>query len=171
MRESQYPSFNSGGGTTLGYVGDEHYIPSDNAVSYNLDGKTVSVEPDGTTYVDSGVGYKLSPDLSATLRMTEANAPGSLETAQSSTSGFDFKSLLESLSGVIGVVVQAKTQQDLLKANLDRAKIGLPPLNAQAYMPGVNVGVASDTQKMVFIVAGIAAGAIVLSALAGGRRR
>lgn len=128
---------------------------------------------DGTVKINGEV----EPNYTATFRQIEATAPGTLQTAvnqSSGTGGIDWNALSSNLTNLIGTVVQAEAQRDLLRMNLDRARQGLPPINAQQYMPGVNVGIASDTQKMLLIGAGILAAAFVLPSLLGGggkRRR
>lgn len=47
-------------------------------------------------------------------------------------------------------------QRELLKIQNQRAAQGLPPLDVSQYTPGVNVGIASDTQRTLMLVAGAA---------------
>jgi hypothetical protein len=93
----------------------------------------------------------------------ETASPGIVSEAQANS--WDLNSFFANLSQLIGVGVQAKAQHDLLQANIDRAKQGLPPLTAQNYMPGVNVGVTSDTQKLILGVVGITAAALIIPPL------
>lgn len=133
-------------------------------------------------YVSEIDGYQITPDLlvvdaygtvdpdkSAVLRQIEANAPGTVASAQSSS--FDWNSMMNNLTELVGVALQGKAQHDLLQANIERAKQGLPPLNAQQYMPGVNVGVSNDTKNTLYILAAMGLGAVILPQLMGGGRR
>lgn len=153
------PSYPVGNSTVLGYVDI-----FDDGAAYGL-----NVANDGTVTVDGQV----DPNLTATFRQIEAAAPGAVATAKEN-GGWSLDSIMDNLTQIVGTVVQAKAQRDLLKANLRRAEQGLPPINAQAYMPGVNVGVSSDTQKMIYTLGGAALAVLVLSAVLnsrGGRGR
>lgn len=140
---------------------------------YTLNGDRYGVSDDGVTYRKSGDQWVIDPNMTATLRQIEANVPSAIAQAKSESSGWDFSNVLENLTQLVGVVLQGKTQHDLLQMNLDRARNGLPPINAQQYMPGVNVGVDDGTKKMLIGVAAIGAAALILPALigGGGRRR
>ena len=76
------------------------------------------------------------------------------------------------LQNVAPAVLQFKSQQALISANLDRAKQGLPPLDMSSVTPGVNLGLSPGTQTLL-MWAGI--GALVLGGayvfLKHGRRR
>lgn len=156
--------FNSAGGVAPSY-------PSGNATY--IHGLGAVVGDDGLIVMDDGTvsyGGVIEPNYTATLQQIESVAPGAV--AEAKASGWSFDSIMKNLSAIVGTVVQAEAQRDLLKANLKRAEQGLPPLNAQAYMPGVNVGVTSDTQRMVYILGGLAIAALVLPQLMPrGRRR
>lgn len=129
--------------------------------TFNLDGREYTVMDDGTVLDENGY---VVPDKTAALRQVEANAPGAVQTAKNN-SGFDFNSILSNLSNIVTTVVQAEAQRDLLRMNLDRAARGLPPINAQQYMPGVNVGVADDTKNLVYIGLAVFGGVALISAL------
>jgi hypothetical protein len=132
---------------------------------FSLDGHDYVVFDDGTVMDDAG---NIVQGASTTLRQIESAAPGAVASAKSS-SGFNFDALMTNLSSIVSTVVQAEAQRDLLKANLDRAAKGLPPLNAQNYMPGVNVGVSSDTKPLIYAGLGVLA-LVGLSGMFGGRR-
>lgn len=76
------------------------------------------------------------------------------------------------LTQVAPAVIQLKSQQSLINANLERAKQGLPPLDASSVTPGVNLGLSPATQSLL-MWAGI--GALMLGGayvfLKHGRRR
>lgn len=117
------------------------------------------------------VNGNVDADKTAVLRQVEAAAPGTVQNAASNS--FDWNSLVSNLTQLVGVVVQAEAQRDLLQVNLQRAQQGLPPINAQQYMPGVNVGVSQDTQKMIYTLGALGIGAVVLLSLvnSGGRNK
>ena len=75
----------------------------------------------------------------------------------------DWNAFLGNLTQLIGTGLTIDAQRQLLRANIERAKAGLPPIDSSQYMPGVNVGLTSQTQKTVLLVAGIAAVALVMS--------
>jgi hypothetical protein len=53
------------------------------------------------------------------------------------------------LTQVAPAVLQFKSQQSLINANLERAKQGLPPLDASSVTPGVNIGISPQTQQLL----------------------
>ncbi len=69
----------------------------------------------------------------------------------------------ETAAKVASTLVMANYQREMLNAQLDRAKAGLPPLNASQYGLGVNVGLSPDTQKLLLYGA-LAIGGIALYA-------
>jgi len=173
--QSNSPSFSVGSGSNMGLG---RYSGLGVVASYTFqeaDGTTVVVMDDNSVYVlDPNTGVlTMSPDLTATMRQVNAELdaegyPNAVQTEAASS--FDFNSLLTNLSSIVTTYFAASTQKQLLQTNLQRASQGLPPLNAQAYMPGVNVGLASGTQNMVYIVAaGI--GAVILLGVLGSKRK
>lgn len=52
---------------------------------------------------------------------------------------------------VLGFGVTAYNQQQLIQANLERAKLGLPPIDASNLAPTVNVGVSPEIKQLVMI--------------------
>lgn len=69
----------------------------------------------------------------------------------------------ETAAKVASTLIMANYQREMLNAQLDRAKAGLPPLDASKYGVGVNVGLSSDTQKLLLYGA-LAIGGIALYA-------
>lgn len=109
--------------------------------------------------------FGANPELIAQL---ESVSPGITETAASqSGSQSDF---FENLTQLVGILVQGKAQHDWLKINLERAQRGQPPIQPQQYMPGMNLGVTSDTKQMMYIIAAIGFAAFVLPSLVKSRR-
>jgi hypothetical protein len=55
-------------------------------------------------------------------------------------------SLFKDLASIYGSV---RAQEKLLDINLERARLGLPPIDTAAYSPSVNVGVTPQTQQLL----------------------
>lgn len=71
------------------------------------------------------------------------------------------------------MALAAKTgdiQSKLLDVNMQRARQGLPPIDAGAYSPSVNVGVAPATMKKIQLGLGLGAAAIIAAVLARRKR-
>lgn len=77
----------------------------------------------------------------------------------------------KALPGLATTYLTIKQQGELNKINLDRANRGEPPIEAQDYQAGVQVGVSRSTQNTIIIVAAGVAGALLLSSVLGGKRR
>lgn len=73
-----------------------------------------------------------------------------------------YQDVLQQLSTAATAYLTLEQQRELLKIQNERARQGLPPLDASAYTPGVSVGVAQGTQNTVLIVAAIFAGVYLL---------
>ncbi len=164
---SNQPVFSSGSAAFLGGMGA--------TASYTYteaDGTTIVVMDDNSAYkLDPYTGVlTLDPDLTAMLRQVDASSPGIVQQTIGQSSGLDFNSLLSNLSSVISTLVTANAQRQLLQTNIQRASQGLPPLNAQAYMPGVNVGLAGDTKTMVYIIAAGLGALFIVNSMSKGRR-
>lgn len=161
--KSNYPTY-SGGAATLRGLDDP------NLTQYTFDGVKYAVDSAGNTWREDSRGVMIPDDtFTATFRQVEANAPGAVQEAVANS--WSMSGVLDNLSQIVSTVVQAKAQHDLLQANIDRASKGLPPLNAQAYMPGVNVGVSSDTKVMLYTVAGGIGALLLFNTLMSRRRR
>lgn len=64
-------------------------------------------------------------------------------------------SLLKDLASIYGSV---RAQEKLLDINLERAMLGLPPIDTASYSPSVNVGVTPQTQQLLtFALIGVLA--------------
>jgi hypothetical protein len=134
-------------------------------VFYGDDYSGFTVQDDGYVYDATGA---VDPNMTATFRQIEATQPGTITEAK--TASFDWNSLVDNVTQLVQVGIQAEAQRDLLQMNLDRARQGLPPINAQQYMPGVNVGVSDDTKQLLYILGFGALGVFALSSVFGGRR-
>lgn len=64
-------------------------------------------------------------------------------------------STVKSITDAISSAVTAYNQQEILQANIDRAKMGLPPINTSQIAPTYNVGLAPDTRNAL-LLAGLA---------------
>lgn len=102
------------------------------------------------------------------LRAVDQVAPGIV--TQAERIQIPGESFVDSLSRAITTLAMADAQRQLLKVQIQRASQGLPPLNTSQYGVGanVNVGVSSDTQRMLLIGAGILAAAFALPKLLKG---
>jgi hypothetical protein len=91
----------------------------------------------------------------------ETIAPGILDQARSiAAEGEDW---INSVSRAMSTVAMADYQRRLLNVQLERARQGLPPLNATEYGVGVNVGINPQTLLIL--------GGVALVALFALRRR
>jgi len=120
----------------------------------------------GTTFApgDATVsGLQPSPDWADAL---EAGAPGvTAVVAENQTSG---ETWINTLTRLLPVMATTYQQRQLLEIQTERARQGLPPLDASQYGVGVNVGLNPDTRKLL-IYGGVAA--LALLAMASLRRR
>lgn len=66
----------------------------------------------------------------------------------------------DALARLLPVLASTYQQKQLLEVQVERARQGLPPLDATQYAGGVQVGMAPDLQRMLMI-GGIAALAIL----------
>lgn len=99
------------------------------------------------------------------LQAVDQTAPGIV--TQAERIQLPGESFVDSLTRAISTLAMADVQRQLLKIQIQRASQGLPPLNTSQYGMGanVNVGVSSDTQRMLLMGAGILAAAFVLPKL------
>ncbi len=74
--------------------------------------------------------------------------------------------LLSSFREVLGTVALTIQQKQILDAQMERMRAGLPPLNASQYGVGVSVGVSPDVQKLL-----LGGGIVLLLALLLLRKR
>jgi hypothetical protein len=86
-------------------------------------------------------------------------APGITEIAnQIAVEG---ESWISAISRAMTTVAMADYQRQILKAQLDRARQGLPPLQPSEYAPAINVGLSPQTRNLL-IYGGIALVAVLL---------
>jgi|DewCreStandDraft_4_1066084.scaffolds.fasta_scaffold05366_24 hypothetical protein len=74
---------------------------------------------------------------------------------------------------LLAPIVQAYRERQAVKAQMERARAGLPPLDLTQYSPPVRVEVGAQqaTQRNLMIGAALVGGAILLGVLLTGRRR
>lgn len=123
-----------------------------------------------TMYVPDGAGgWIVDPNATSVLQSAAAVSLDKVQQADTNTGGSSISSFFSMLQQSIPAIMQASAQKQLMDVNLQRAQKGLPPLNAASYTPGVNVGLTSDTQKMVMYLGGAALGVLALNSLTRGR--
>ncbi len=66
------------------------------------------------------------------------------------------ESWTDTLQRLLPILATTYQQKQLLDVQVDRARQGLAPLDASMYAPGVQVGLSSDTAKMVMMLGGAA---------------
>lgn len=118
------------------------------AANRNLLGLAMTFDPstDGTpTGIDDSYASainQVAPNATAVIQAQAA--PG--------------ESWTDTLQRSLPILVATYQQKQILDVQMQRAKAGLPPLDASQYAAGVQVGLSSDTQKMLLFGAlGIAA--------------
>lgn len=79
----------------------------------------------------------------------ETVAPGILDQARAiAVEGEDW---ISAVGRAVTTVVMADYQRDLLRLQLERARQGLPPLDASQYGAGVSVGLSPSTQQLLIL--------------------
>jgi hypothetical protein len=81
------------------------------------------------------------------------------------------ESWTDALIRLLPAVAATWQQKQLLQVQVERAKQGLPPLDANQIAAGVNVGLSSDTQKLVMWGGAALLVTIVIMSLSARRRR
>ena len=67
------------------------------------------------------------------------------------------ESWIDSLARLLPVLAATDQQRKILQIQTERARQGLPPLDASQYGVGVNVGLSSDTKQLMgYALAGVA---------------
>lgn len=79
----------------------------------------------------------------------ETIAPGSVSLTQNAQATGE--AWYESLARLLPTLAATYQQKQLLQIQVDRARQGLPPLNASQYGAGFNIGLSQDTQNMILI--------------------
>jgi len=92
-------------------------------------------------------------------QILEKEAPGVTQIVQQTQ--LPGENWYDSLAKLLPALTATYQQKQILDVQVERAKQGLPPLNATQFSAGVNVGIAPETQKMLMYGA-IGLGAIFL---------
>jgi len=120
-------------------------------------------------YWDTYYGYSTPQDWSTdgvSLFDSAGNAVASIGDASgvattASSSDSTLGSMMASLSAAIPSIVTGLSTIELAQLNIQRAKQGLPALNAAAYGPQIGIGLSSSTTSMIMLIA-LGIGAIML---------
>lgn len=79
----------------------------------------------------------------------ETVAPGILDQARAiAVEGEDW---IDSVARAMTTVAMFDYQRDILRLQLERARQGLPPLDAAQYGAGVSVGISPSTQQLLIL--------------------
>jgi hypothetical protein len=109
------------------------------------------------------LGFTVPPLDTAGAANLDSIAPGVTDiVAQQQQPG---ETWADTLGRVIPLILGTAQQAQLLQVQVDRAKKGLPPLNASQYAAGVNVGLAPQTQTFVYVALAAVVGLFVLPRL------
>ncbi len=115
----------------------------------------------------SGLGITFGPaDYSIVSAAPDQAWTNSLETVAPNITTFvaeqrmQDESWIDALERILPVVVSTWQQKEILQVQVERAKNGLPPLDASQLAAGVNVGLSPDVKRMLMI-----GGAALLAAL------
>lgn len=122
--------------------------------------------------VQTGLGDRWGYDnMDDYARAIDSIAPGASAAIQqrAEMTGMD---LIQAGLQVVNTLVLADSQRRLLRAQLQRAEQGLPPLDATQYGVGasVNVGISSDTQRMLMIGGAALLAVLLIGPMLRGRR-
>lgn len=107
-----------------------------------------------------------SPEYASSL---EAVAPNITQLVAEQNGGGE--SWVDTLSRLLPALAATYQQKQILAVQVERAKQGLPPLDANQIAAGVNVGVSGDTQRFAGYVVGAVIAAALLIAFAAPSRR
>lgn len=104
-----------------------------------------------------------SPPPAAYSNAVESIAPGVTDiVAGNRAPGESWTDTLQRLLPILAATYQ---QKQLLDVQVDRARNGLPPLDASMYAPGVQVGLSSNTTKTIVMLGGAALLILLLIAM------
>jgi hypothetical protein len=79
----------------------------------------------------------------------ETVAPGILDQARAIA--VEGEGWIDTVARAMTTVVMADYQRDVLRLQLERARQGLPPLDASQYGVGVSVGISPSTQQLLIL--------------------
>lgn len=114
----------------------------------------------GVTFDPTTDGYSTGIDDSYAAAINQVAPNATAVIASQAAPG---ESWMDTLQRSLPILAATYQQKQILDVQVDRARQGLPPLNASQYSAGVQVGLSSDTQRMlIFGALGIAALFLVL---------
>jgi len=105
------------------------------------------------------------PDATQYGAALDAIAPG--VTTQIDRTQLAGESWTDTLQRILPALATTYQQHQLLQIQVDRAKAGLPPLDATQYAAGVQLGIAPGTQKLLMWGGAALAGLLALNLLKG----
>lgn len=95
-----------------------------------------------------------SPPPAAYSAAVETIAPGVTGIVENNRAPGE--SWTDTLQRLLPILATTYQQKQLLDVQVERARNGLPPLDASMYAPGVQVGLSSDTTKTLMMLGGAA---------------
>lgn len=118
--------------------------------------------PLGSTFNpgDDQIPVWSTPDDSY-IAALEQTAPGI--TAMIPTQQAAGESWMDTLARSLPIIAATVQQKQILDIQVQRAKAGLPPLDASQYAAGVNIGLSPEVQK-ILIMGAVGIGAVILLA-------
>lgn len=93
-----------------------------------------------------------SPPPAVYTEAVEVIAPGITGIVESNR--VPGESWTDTLQRLLPILATTYQQKQLLDVQVDRARSGLPPLDASMYAPGVQVGLSSDTSRTLMLLGG-----------------
>jgi hypothetical protein len=90
------------------------------------------------------VSATIAPDWASSLETVAPNVTTLVEENRNTGENW-----YDALARLLPVLASTYQQKQLLQVQVDRAKQGLPPLDASQYAGGVQVGMAPELQKML----------------------
>ena len=89
--------------------------------------------------------------------MADATQTATAIVENASTNPGMLDSLAANLDKILASIVSYRQSEKILDVNLQRAKQGLPPINAESVAPTVNFGVSSSVTNLILMGVGILA--------------
>lgn len=133
-------------------------IEKKNPLAYNLALATMAKKELGL----SGLGFTRNPVTGLYGLGAVDVTVGTTDTAaQVASDPTVFDKFLSTLKEMVPAYANYQLTRDLYSLNMERAKQGLPPIDAAAVSPQVNVGLAPQTQQLL-VVGGLGLLAVLL---------
>lgn len=100
-----------------------------------------------STFIPSDLAIVEAAPNSAWSSSLETLAPGVTTLVEDQRMANE--SWVDALARLLPVMASTYQQKQLLSVQVERARNGLPPLDASQYAPGVKFGLSADTQRLV----------------------